>query len=211
MASNHTRLPPQHQHLDQVGWAQRLPRAPDAGRELTVLLRRKYTHGWVVLSQLREEHDRLQEFSMPQLEFAARHSRYRGDFRFYVTMREGETLIALSEHLRQSRKERAFEGTNSTPGVQNQPASSNTTICCQDGTATFTDTLTSDTERATAESSGSTGYGRSTTSNMAVDTVPPHAVVDPPHTSPWRETNVSDEQPPSWWSSSQWDDNQGNP
>ena len=73
-----------------------------------MLLRYKYTQGWLVLSKLREDHDRLQEFSMPQLEFAARHSRYRGGFRFYATMREGETLIALSDHLRQSRREQAF-------------------------------------------------------------------------------------------------------
>ena len=148
---------------------------------------------------------------MPQLEFAARHSRYRGDFRFYVTMREGETLIALSDHLRQSRKERSFEDANSSPGVRDHSASSNTAMCYQDGTATFTDTLTSDTERTTARSSGSTGYGRSTTSNTALDTVPPRAVEDPPQTTPWRETSVSDEQPPSWWSSSQWEDNQSNP
>ena len=209
-SSAHTRIPPHYHDPDQVGWAQRLPRTPDAGRELTVLLRWKYSPGWLVLSTLRENHHRLQEFTMPQLEFAARHSRYRGGFRFYVAMREGETLIALSDHLRRPRREQAFGGADRRIASRDRSASTSTSTSDMDGTAAPTDTFTSNTNRSAAGSSSSTGYGCSTTECMASETAPPRVDEDPDEASPWRSTGTSDEPSSSTWHDSYWDSNQSN-
>ena len=142
---------------------------------------------------------------MPQLEFAARHSRYRGDFRFYVTMSEGETLIALSDHLRQSRKELTLENVATRPDSRDQSAPPDTASRYHDDAATFADTITSDTERTLATSGGSTRDGCSAAASSTTGMAPSRVIDDPPQTSPWLDTSRSDNQPPNWWNHSQWD------
>ena len=103
-------------NLDTAGlqWAQRRRRPPDAGRDIQALLRWNYSHGWVDLQGLRDDHRRLQVFSREQLEFAALNSRHRGDYRFQVSRREGRTVIALRGHLLQPRRTRAPGGAANT-------------------------------------------------------------------------------------------------
>ena len=63
--------------------------------------------------------------------------------------------------------------------------------------STLTNAITGVRERTTARSSGSAGYGRSTTSNTALGTAPLPAVEDSSLTTPCGEASASDEHPPS--------------
>ena len=111
-------LPMPASSADSAGlaWAQRRSRSPDAGREIQALLRWDYSHGWVDLQRLRDDHRRLQVFSRATLESAALNSRHRGGFRFQVSRHEGRTVIALRCDLLQPRRARAAEG-GASPGA----------------------------------------------------------------------------------------------
>ena len=76
-----------------------------ADRELTNILRWKYSESFISLNALYGEHRRLRVFSQSDLEDAVRrNSRYRGGPRFKVRDEAGGLLVAISPHLRQNRE-----------------------------------------------------------------------------------------------------------
>ena len=196
-------------------WAQRQPPPPDAGRELQALLRWKYSPGWLKLRTLRDSHRRLHKFTMPQLEFAVRNSRHRGDLRFHVDHHGGSTIISLRAHLRRPHRERTFGGASTRGSSWDRTSISSSMTSDTDRTTIPHDVVDNDEDSSTAWAGSSTRFWHRGTASEAENTTlrNQHQSADvvlprqdttyslEPTQNDWRATDWSYNQDNSWWNS----------
>ena len=72
---------------------------------MSLILRHRYTGGYVSLSELHRQHEELKFWEYHQLRTIAMHSIHRNSKRFDWLLRaDGEFAIKVPEHLRVSRK-----------------------------------------------------------------------------------------------------------